>query len=216
MKNRKNWVNHSINFIVVILGVYLAFYLNEKSEINKEIKESKVLMNSLVTDISEDIKTYVQYQIPKNIQQKQSLDKLLNLLAKNNVVNIEKELLVVFQVENYTPTMSTYSSMKSSGKLKLINDLNLRKELNDYYEGFVVESIKKGEFQVEYFKNELLKWLTNNVDLMKMKFLKNHKLIELRNKIIVYESLIEQKINSYKLVLENSKQLKLNIESRLK
>lgn len=216
MKKRKDWVNHVLNFIVVILGVYLAFYLSEKSAINKEIKESQLLMTSLITDLSEDIKTYETYQIPVNIQQQESLGKLLELLAKENDLNIENELMAVFQVENYTPTMSTYSSMKSSGKLKLIDDLDLRKDLNEYYEGVVIESVNKGEWQVEYFQNELLKWLTQNVDLMEMKLLKEDDLIGLRNKLIVYESLIEQKINSYDSVVKESKALRLKIESKLK
>ena len=216
MKNRKDWVNHIFNFIAVILGVYLAFFLNEKSANNKEIKESQLLMNSIITDLSEDIKTYEDYHIPENIRQQENLKKLMELLAKDSISNIEKELFVVFQVENYTPTMSTYNSMKSSGKLGLIDDFGLRKELNEYYEGLVLESVKKGEFQVEYFTNELLRWLTDNVDLMEMKLLREDDLIGLRNKIIVYESLVGQKINSYKLVTEDSKKLKLSIESKLK
>ena len=90
--------------------------------------------------------------------------------------------------------------------------MNLRKALNDYYEGLAIESVKKGDFQVEYFTNELLKWVTENMDLVKMKLLKEDDLIGLQNKIVVYKLLVEQKINSYKLLVEDSKKLKLDIE----
>ncbi|MDT0538605.1 hypothetical protein [Croceitalea sp. P059] len=216
MRKRKEWVNHILNFIAVILGVYLAFFLNEKSTINKEIKEGQQLMNSLITDLSEDITTYEEYHIPINIKQQENLRKLIELLSKDKLSNIEKELFTVFQVDNFTPTKTTYSSMKSSGKLKLIDDLSLRKKIDDYYEGIVLESVKKGDFQVEYFTNELLKWLTGNVDLMEMTLLRKDDLIGLRNKIIVYESLVKQKVNAYQLVVEESKKLKLNLESQLK
>ena len=64
MKRKYNWMNHFFNFLAVILGVYLAFYLSERSKINQERKESMILMNSLVNDLSDDIKTYESYQIP--------------------------------------------------------------------------------------------------------------------------------------------------------
>lgn len=213
MKIKHTWLNHLFNFLAVILGVYLAFYINERALLNREIKESHVLMNSLVSDLSEDIKAYEEYQIPENIRLQEDLNKLLELLLKNNLEGIGDELSAVFQVENFNPTTSTYSSMKSSGKLKLIDDLALQKELSDYYEGVVPESINKGEFQVDYFTEELLTWLTSNVDLAEMKLLKEDELVELRNKLIIYESLIDQKVNSYKLLVEDSKKLKKSIES---
>lgn len=216
MTKNYGWVNHLFNFLAVILGVYLAFYINEKAILSKERRESLILMNSLVSDLSEDIKTYEEYQIPENIQQQQHLGKVLELLLKDSIDGIGNELSVVFQVENFQPTTSTYSSMKSSGTLRLIDDLSLQKQLSDFYEGLVLESVDKGEFQVDYFTSELLTWITINIDLMEMKLLKEDELIVLRNKLIIYESLIDQKVNSYKMIVEDSKKLKRSIESKLK
>lgn len=220
MAKKYNLVNHLLNFIAVILGVYLAFYLNEKAASNKTIQESQLLMNSLSMDLTDDIKTYEEYQIPENRQQVQHIEKLINLLMENNLENnlenIGDQLTLVFHVENYNPTISTYNSMKSSGKLKIIDNLNLQKELSDYYEGVVPESMKKSEFQVDYFTNELLDWITRNVDLMEMKLVKKDDLILLRNKLIVYQSLIEQKLNSYQMVLEDSKKLQQKIAAEIK
>lgn len=216
MKNNYNWANHIFNFIAVILGVYLAFLINEKATHNKERKDRHILMNSLVIDLVEDIKTYENYQIPQNTQQQQQIGKLLELLVKEDLENIGNEMSSVFQVENFTPTTSTYNSIKSTNNLRLIEDLALQKKLSNYYEGVAIESMKKGEFQVEYFKSELLPWLTNNIDLMEMNLLKEDGLLVFRNKLIVYESLIEQKVDSYKLAVKDSRQLKLSIQSKLK
>jgi hypothetical protein len=120
---------------------------------------------------------------------------------------------LVFQVENFGPTTSTYGSMKSSGKLGLIEDLTLRKKLTGYYEGVVLEGIKKGEFQVDFFTEELLTWVIQNVDLSEMRILNKDELIILRNKLIIYESLIDQKVEAYEMIVEDSKQLKVSIES---
>ncbi|WP_194972473.1 hypothetical protein [Aquiflexum lacus] len=210
-----NWTNHFFNFLAVILGVYLAFYINERAKLNQDRKESRLLMNSLINDLSDDIKTYEEYQIPKNIQYQENLERLLNLLLSDNLDSLDSQLSSILGVENYAPTTSTYSSMKSSGKLSLFDDLALQKKLSDYYEGQVPESVRKGEFQVEYFTNELLTWLTNNVDLMDMEILKKDELVVLKNKLIIYSSLIDQKVKSYEVIVLDSKKLKLHIESIL-
>ena len=68
MKRTYHWLNHVLNFLAVILGVYLAFYINERAKVNQDRKESRLLMNSLMEDLSEDIRVYEEYQIPANIQ----------------------------------------------------------------------------------------------------------------------------------------------------
>ncbi len=216
MKGKYNWLNHLLNFVAVILGVYLAFYINEKAKANQDRNESLLLMNSLANDLSEDIRTYEGYQIPENIQHKQNVENLLDLLSADNLEGIEGQLPTILQLENFEPTTSTYSSMKASGKLRLIDDLALQKKLTGYYEGLVFESVKKGEFQVDFFVKELLPWLTDNVDMLEMKILNKGELIILRNKLIIYVSLIEQKVKTYEMIVEDSKQLKMRIESMLK
>lgn len=150
MKKRKyNWSNHIFNFIAVILGVYLVFYFNERAKINQDRNESLTLMNSLVGDLSEDIRRYEEYQIPVNIQHQQNVESLLESLLTDSLDHIGNQLSAILGVENYAPTSSTYNSMKSSGKLRLIEDLALQKMLTDYYDGLVIESDRKGEYQVE-------------------------------------------------------------------
>ena len=91
--------------------------------------------------------------------------------------------------------------------------LFLQKALSNYYEGLVFESQKKGEYQVAYFTSEILNWLTTNFDLMDVKIVQKDDVIILRNKLLIYESLIAQKVNSYETIVEDSKKLKSQIES---
>lgn len=216
MNRKYNLLNHLLNFIAVILGVYLAFYISERAKINQDKKESILLMNSLVDDLSADIVSYETYEIPENIKHQQNVTNLLNVISSDNIDQLGAQLTSIFQLENFTPTTSTYSSMKSSGKIGLIDDLALRKSLNDYYDGLVIESEKKGEYQVEFFTNELLTWLTKNIDLTVMEVLNKTELIVLRNKLIIYESLLDQKVKTYEMIVNDSKELKSRIESILK
>lgn len=213
--SKYNWLNHVFNFLAVILGVYLAFYMNERAQINQDRNESLILMNSLVDDLSEDIRVYEEFQIPVNIQHQQNVENLLVMLSSDDSEGILDQLPTIMQVENFAPTSATYSSMKSSGKLRLIEDLALQKKLTSYYDGLALESEAKGEYQVDFFTNELLAWLTNNVDLLEMEVLNKNELIVLRNKLFIYTSLIDQKVRSYEMIVEDSKELKLQIESIL-
>lgn len=213
MKRTIDWPNHLFNFVAVILGVYLAFYVSERAKINDDRKESIVLMSSLVNDLSEDINVYENYQIPANIKQHKDVEELIAMLIDKNFDGIGEQLRLVMQVENFAPTSSTYSSMKLSGKLRLIDNLSLRKNLTEYYDGMVAESSRKGEFQAEYFTKDLLVWLTNNVDLIEMEILDKKDLTVLINHLIIYGSLIDQKVESYKSIVEDSKKLKERIEA---
>lgn len=215
MKKKHNWLNHLFNFLAVILGVYLAFYINERAQINQDQNESMMLMNSLLADLSKDIKAYEEYQIPVNKQYQQNVERLLSSLMTNDMDEIGEKISDVLGVENFTPSTSTYSSIKASGKLGLIDDLELQKMLTDYYEGLAVESIRKGEYQVDFFTGELMSWLTNNVDLTDMQLIHTNELIVFRNKLIIYGSLINQKVESYEMIVEDSKKLQFQIESLL-
>lgn len=215
MERKYNLANHLFNFIAVILGVYLAFYMNEKAKEKQDRKESVVLMKSLVNDLSSDIETYETYQIPANRQIRENIEVLLSMLIADSLDDVDSRISSILDIENYAPSASTYSSMKSSGKLSLIDDLTLQKSLSDYYEGMVVESQMKGEYQVEYFTNELLSWLTYNFDLMNVKITDKEQVILLRNKLLIYESLVAQKVNAYEEIVEESQKLKEHIQSLL-
>lgn len=216
MKKSIGCLNHVLNFIAVILGVYLAFYVNERAELTGERKERELLMNSMINDLSSDIKTYENYQIPINVRYKENLDTLLALLSEEEIQEVNNRLVSVFQLENYGPSTSTYNSMKSSGKIKLLADLDLQKKLSDYYDGTVLECISKNKAQADFFMNEVLNWLMSNADLMEMKLRNEKDLVVLRNTLIVYQSMVDQKVRNYELIVEESKELKVHLDSLIK
>ncbi|MCO5724647.1 hypothetical protein [Robiginitalea marina] len=115
MKNKQALLNHFFNFLAVILGVYLAFYISERAQINKDRKESALLVHSLVADLTGDLKSYEAYQIPQNTEHQKNVENLFALVSSNQMEGINSHLPTILQVENYTPTTSTYSVMKSSG-----------------------------------------------------------------------------------------------------
>lgn len=215
MKRKSIWLNHFFNFLAVILGVYLAFYMNERAENMRNQKEADVILESLMNDMAGDVETYENYQIPVNKQQLDSLRVLIDILTHERDTEIGPHLSAVFQLDNFAPTTSTYSSIKDSGKLGLIKNLELQKSISSYYESLAEESMRKSEYQAEYFTSELLSWITDNVDLTTAEILHPEELIVLRNKLMIYESLIDQKVASYEALVSGSKELQAGLATAL-
>jgi hypothetical protein len=213
MNGKYHWLNHILNFIAVILGVYLAFYLNERAEIRLENKESEVLLNSVLNDLAADIRVYNEYQLPMNKNQLQDTEVLINMLWKDSLDGVADLIGKVLQIENYVPPAATYNSMKSSGKLSLIKDLKLQKMLTGFYDGSVRESMSKSEYQVDFFTDHLVTWLIEDYDMIEDKFLNEDGFTVLRNKLMFYQMIIDQKVGSYELIVEEANELIEHIES---
>lgn len=215
MKRRSNWLTHFFNLFTVVLGVYLAFYINEWSKDNQDQKEAQALMLSMIDDLEKDIKGYEGYHIPVNKAQRTSIDTAVEALLASDMETFSESLSQVLAVENYAPTKTTYSSMKAAGKLGLFDDLSLQSAISNYYEGLVVESEFKGTYQADYFTGKVLDWVAENIDLLTMEFIHENDLTVFQNRLLIYQSLIDQKVSSYEEILENSKALKAKIEEHL-
>jgi hypothetical protein len=208
MQRKNNWSNHLLNFLAVILGVYLAFYINEKAKEKGDRERAMYLKRSLIEDLNSDINTFETYQIPFNQRQSNELDSLLEALMSNNQANIARFLSGVLLIENYTPTTTTYASMMASDQIKLIDDWKLQKDLSSFYEGLAIECQKKSELQVDYFIDNLMKWLTANADLTTMQINAGADLKVLINHLIIYQSFLSQKVDNYQMILVKSNAIK--------
>jgi hypothetical protein len=208
--------NHILNFIAVILGVLMAFYISDSAELKAERRESNQLKKALISDLSADIKAYEDYQIPINEEQLKEVDSILLCLIEEDLEGTSEKLGALFQIENYVPTKSTFISMNSSGKLELIRDIKLRRALSDFYDGVAVESEEKSQVQVDFFLEDLLQWLMTHTDFTTMEFTDTNNMVVFRNKLIIYRSFIEQKTKEYRRVLVQSKTLRVKLEKSVK
>lgn len=209
-----NVLNHGLNFVAVILGVLFAFYIDSCTEKNKEQGELNEIIESLIDDLKSDHEAYSEHQIPINEKQAKELEKLISEVLEINK-NEDPQLSVVFEIENYSPTSSTYLSINSSGKINLFDDLKIKKSLSNYYDILSQESIKKGELQVNFFINEILPWMIENsnlADLSSEGFTGNTKLA---NKLILYKTFIENKTDQYKAIDKTSIELQRMLEEAL-
>lgn len=215
MKRQIDWPNHLLNFVSVILGVYLAFWVSEWAKSREDDAEKRIFLLSLSEELASDIQVYTKYQIPINTSHVENIDVLLEKIQEGDQQDITEQLAILFNLDNYAGSTSTYNSIKSSGKIALMTDLGLQKRLVDLYEGTMVEARYKGEFQLEYFSDQLLNWLTLHADLTSMQLNENISKTVLTNKLIIYQSLIAQKLEAYEMIVEAAKVLKDDIDKSL-
>ncbi len=213
MKTNHVWLGHVLNFLAVILGVYLAFAINEQSKQAGELKEARQLMGAMAAELEDDTRTYREYHIPINQQYEQTLDSLILALVDEDVARAEEFLPALFQIENYVPNASVYNSMKSSGKIRLIEDLELQKKMSDFFDGTVLECTAKNELQADFFLDNLIPWLLENSDLLEMSLDNTEDLRTLKNLLLTYQSLVSQKTSHYQLIAKTSQELIKHIDS---
>jgi hypothetical protein len=203
-----NWFDHFLNFVAVILGVLLAFQIGSLTETFKEKQELKEILQSFIQDIERNQETFNDFQIPENKKQSDAIGELLAILVDNQLDSLNDQLSVAFNVQNYSPISSTHLSVTSSGKIGLIKDFEVKKAISKYYNILAKESIKKGEIQVEFLLKEIIPWMIENTTFLDLELEDVAEDIKFANRLVIYKSLIDNKIEQYKLISKDSEELK--------
>ncbi len=205
---KRDWLDHFLNFVSVILGVSLAFYVSNWSDQQKEKNEIDLIVSSFIDELQLDISTYQDFQIPYNDNQAKIIDEVLQELTTKEIDDSTQiKIIRAFSVNSYRPIDVTFNSINTSGKINLIKDFQLRKDLSKYYQILAVESQNRGEVQVEFFGDQILPWMIENNNLIEpdiASLLGNQVFI---NQLIVYQSFIQNKNRSYKQLSEEATKL---------
>ncbi len=212
--NGINWSDHLLNFVAVILGVSLAFYISDSSARKKEKKELDQIIQSLIDELDTDINVYETYQIQSNKEHAKKIQEVINLIQSNRQDSLYEKFSYINSFNNYAPRNVTFNSITSSGKVDLIGDYELRRKITYYHEVWVAEANFKGENQVNFYNNNLLPWVLENTDFLDpdLSVLDN---AELTNILVFYQLIIEGKVKQYERLVEQGKELKAELEAFL-
>lgn len=214
MKNI-NWPDHLINFISVILGVFLAFQIGSLAEKSKDRQERKEILLSFIKDLESDMEAYRELQIPANEEQSTMIGKLLGSIMANNSDSMIQQMSIAVNVQNHSPQSATYNSVVSSGKLALIKDFKAKKRISHYYESLNHESIKQGELQVEFFIGQIIPWMVDNTNMMDVDTDEIAEDTQFANRLLIYKSLIDNKTAQYISIAEASEELQVILKELL-
>lgn len=214
MKSIK-WADHLFNFIAVILGVLIAFYIDAAAEARKEKKDRKLILQSFIEELKQDEHNFKSYQIPDNEQQSAGLLRLMEHLVSRQMDSIEVLLPVALGLNNSSPNNSTYLAVVSSGKINLIENVRTKKAITSYYDALTVEAQYRGEAQLNFFNDELIPWLMDHTDLLNLNAEDVAGRTDFVNRLLIYQSLIENKMEHYKVILKEAESLRKELEAAL-
>ena len=168
MLKKKYIIKYSLEFVVIVLGISVSFWLNKLSVNSQNEGERIKILNSLKMEINE-IRDYTNER-----EKTWTIDiKLLNelLLPQNGVVNIDSILkittsksrietfLVIYRV--FDPPMNRYYSIINSGDLKFVKSDKIKEILSRLHN----TSFSYVETTVEYekqLKQSFLPFISQN------------------------------------------------------
>ena len=125
-------MDHLVNLMVVILGITIAFGLNQCSESLESKEDRQALINSFKQDLKEDVMAYQGLLRSDSI----SLVAIKSLMQANKAQLPIEQIMLSLQkfseLTNFTGNNVTYEGVKNSDRLNLF-DLEMRNALVQYY-----------------------------------------------------------------------------------
>ena len=168
MIKKKYIIKYSFEFIVIVLGISVSFWLNELSIENQNEGERIKVLNSLKMEINE-IKDYTYEREKTWVTDLRLLNELL--LPRNGVIDTDSILkittaksrietfLVIYRV--FDPPMNRYYSIINSGDLKFVKSDKIKEILSRLHN----TSFSYVETTVEYekqLKQSFLPFISQN------------------------------------------------------
>lgn len=207
-----NWSDHILNFLAVIIGVTLAFYVSDSADKKRENEELRKVVQSFIDELQDDQETYLEYQIPSNEEQSKLIEEVLYLIKTKNADSLADKIQGALSLNSYNPTGVTFHSIVSSGKLNLFSDFSLREDISVYYQLLSAEAEARGTLQLEFYMDQVVPWIVNETDIMNpsLENLITNK--KLSNVLILYKSFIDNKTRHYVYMAKQAEELENSLK----
>ena len=211
-KGNINWSDHILNFVSVIVGVSLAFVISNRSELYKQQSEFDQNIVAILEEIESDINTYESYQIPDNKAKLEQMNHAIQMISDQvGGDSINAKIFAFLEVNNYSPPNITINSLISSGRLDLMKDFKLKKNIL-LYQNIALEMEAQGTFQVDFLTDHLMPWFIENGKY----FVEEKNFIDDYDQDVssslmllsLYAQFVGNKVSKYEYALENAKAMR--------
>jgi hypothetical protein len=203
-KRKLDWKSKLIDLLIVIIGITIAFQLNNINEKNKSKEKEKDYLKSFYKENQEN-ESSLSLALEFTQTTKKDIDSLKKILLSRNyhddkVKNLSARLMAT---SDFNPSTLTMENIIASGDFELIVNLELREKLIDTYNSYKNISQLEGILS-NYVDEYITPFFFENVRFsdftsLNQNFINNPKF---ENIVIGYDVLLTQKISGY----EKSKQ----------
>lgn len=134
---RKNWIRYGFETLVVIVGVLIAFSLNDWNEERKEQKRILLYYQELRDDLNNDL-TNINMAI-NTVKETEKLGLYIYDFITNQLEGVDsaKLKMAFISTERYaffSRSKNAYSNLLSSGDIHLVSNKKIKKRLGNYHD----------------------------------------------------------------------------------
>ncbi|MAP55836.1 DUF6090 family protein [Altibacter sp.] len=160
-----DWLNHLLEFIVVIVGILIAFQLNTCSEEKKEQR----LIDRHVENVLQEARfnrQNIEQTIKASERLSENIDSLIAMIgSKGDVRSINGLGLRVLSYNNSYYKKTAYNTMVTSGDIRFFENLELRDAIISLYEYYSwAEGIDKAS--LDNYSNYYYPYVAEHFDLI--------------------------------------------------
>ncbi|MBK6264148.1 hypothetical protein JKA74_03790 [Marivirga sp. S37H4] len=208
-KDNLNWISKLIDLLIVIIGITIAFQLNNLRESNKSVAKEKEYIKSFY-DESKDNESYLSSALNFSISNKNDIDTLKQILLSGRYYDKRIKVLTasMLGMENFNPSITTMENITASGEFELLKDIELRKRIINTYD-FYNTTLELENLLTDYVNKYVTPVWFNHIRLSNMSYI-DSTFIQgplFENVVFGYEVLLNQQIKGYQENLERVKHL---------
>ena len=207
-----------LEIIIVIIGISIAFWLNnwgeERKERALEIEFIKALRSDLATD-SVAFATQVKY----NKEGFRHLNRFVDILRNKEYENDSISWFVgrFMNRNNWILNTNTYDILKSGGKLDVISDFQLRNEMSVFYNMRGYQTNMVLDVFQKFIDNQMNPYLAKNTNYMisynpDIDFVRD---TEFQNLLVIWTDYTDFKLSVYEGTLEEIGKLMKEFDAHL-
>jgi len=123
--------------ILVTIGILIALGINESAKDRNNLELRDLYIVQLNDEADQNLKQLIDLE-NETSEMIIEVDTLIQLLVKKEYDNpkLSSKSMILIRYIEFSPIMITYENLKSSGDLKLFDDLNLRNSISEAYQTF--------------------------------------------------------------------------------
>ncbi len=210
-KARVYFFVYSIELLVVMLGVFAGFGMNNYAESRREKRQLSEFLNGLETDLATDLANLRAGDSMAN-QKMEELIALVGLLKSNDTSQLATidQLIQQSIQENrfFYPANTTYQSVKQGGQVNLIKDFQLKSDLIYLYEFQYGQLRVREEIILDDLRNKLEPLVMASYDLVEFRALNTDNLFSTQ-----FTNYLQQMIANHTATLQYFKEAQAKCEA---
>jgi len=209
------WKSKLIDLLIVIVGISIAFQLNNWNEVSKLDAEAKAYINSFYEENMLN-ETSLISALEFTESNKKDIDTLKQLLLSKKFTDKRVKTLTgnMLGMQNFNPSITTMENIIASGEFELIKDIELRKQIISIYNTYDTTLILENVLS-DYINKYLTPFVFENIRFSDFSSIHTDFIQKplFENIVFGYDVLLSQQIRGYQNNLEELKLLNENLKT---